>query len=154
MEATEYSTGRSFELDLIKSKPSPNPNPNFNFTPILVTSSREVNVPSRRNVAERHVISQTLVSSSRWLHAYCDQFTKEEDVERAADVGYKCYYCRPKSQSYFSITTSSSMSMTARWSQSTVNTITSMSSYGFGTFGKLTTAFIKGCRPFYGRLSG
>lgn len=76
--------------------------------------------------------------SFRWLHAYCDQFTKEEDVERAADAGYKCYYCRPKSHSFFSITSTSTVTSTSRWSQSTVNTVTCMSSYAFGTFGKFT----------------
>jgi hypothetical protein len=74
----------------------------------------------------------------RWLHAYCDQFTKEEDVERAADAGYKCYYCRPKSQNYFLITSTNTMTSTSRWSESTV---TCMSSYAFGTFGKFTERF-------------
>ena len=73
----------------------------------------------------------------RWLHAYCDQFTKEEDVERAADAGYKCYFCRPKSQTFFSITSTNTLTTTSRWSQSSVNTLTCVSSYAFGTFGKL-----------------
>ncbi|XP_028398675.1 LOW QUALITY PROTEIN: histone-lysine N-methyltransferase 2C-like [Dendronephthya gigantea] len=76
------------------------------------------------------------VECERWLHAYCDQFTKEIDVERAADAGYKCYYCRPKSQSFFAcIASTSSITTTSRWGQSTVNTLASMSSYAFGTFG-------------------
>lgn len=89
----------------------------------------------------------------RWLHAYCDQFTKEEDVERAADAGYKCYFCRPKSHSFFSITSTSTMTTASRWSQS-VNTLSCVSSYAFGTFGRCIYENYYGSLKLYFRYLG
>lgn len=32
----------------------------------------------------------------RWLHSSCDGLKCEEDAEKAADYGYHCLFCRPK----------------------------------------------------------
>ncbi|EDO37588.1 predicted protein, partial [Nematostella vectensis] len=34
----------------------------------------------------------------RWLHGSCDGLMTEEEVDRAADYGYQCLYCRPKTK--------------------------------------------------------
>ncbi|KAL5009713.1 hypothetical protein ScPMuIL_012018 [Solemya velum] len=36
------------------------------------------------------------VQCDRWLHAACDGLRTEDDTELAADFGYHCLYCRPK----------------------------------------------------------
>lgn len=34
----------------------------------------------------------------RWLHGSCDGLVNEEELDRAADYGYHCLYCRPKTK--------------------------------------------------------
>lgn len=36
------------------------------------------------------------VQCDRWLHGMCDGLCNEDDLERAADYGYHCLYCRPR----------------------------------------------------------
>ncbi|XP_077869300.1 histone-lysine N-methyltransferase 2C-like, partial [Saccoglossus kowalevskii] len=38
------------------------------------------------------------VQCYRWLHAECDGFHNEDDIERAADQGYHCLLCRPTTE--------------------------------------------------------
>ena len=33
--------------------------------------------------------------SFRWLHGSCDGLMSEEELDRAADYGYHCLFCRP-----------------------------------------------------------
>lgn len=34
----------------------------------------------------------------RWLHGSCDGLVNEEELDRAAEHGYHCLYCRPKTK--------------------------------------------------------
>lgn len=34
----------------------------------------------------------------RWLHGSCDGLVNEEELDRAAEYGYHCLYCRPKTK--------------------------------------------------------
>ena len=34
----------------------------------------------------------------RWLHGSCDGLVNEEELDCAADHGYHCLYCRPKTK--------------------------------------------------------
>lgn len=34
----------------------------------------------------------------RWLHGSCDGLVNEEELDLAADHGYHCLYCRPKTK--------------------------------------------------------
>ena len=36
--------------------------------------------------------------STRWLHGSCDGLVSEEELDRAAEYGYHCLYCRPKTK--------------------------------------------------------
>lgn len=34
----------------------------------------------------------------RWLHGSCDGLVNEEELDQAAEYGYHCLYCRPKTK--------------------------------------------------------
>jgi histone-lysine N-methyltransferase MLL3 len=44
---------------------------------------------------EEELIIQCL-ACDRWLHALCDGLKNEDETERAADFGYNCKFCRPR----------------------------------------------------------
>lgn len=52
-----------------------------------------------KNYQEGELIIQC-VQCERWLHAPCDGIRSEDDAERAADYGYHCLFCRPKTGQY------------------------------------------------------
>ncbi|XP_059154742.1 histone-lysine N-methyltransferase 2C-like isoform X4 [Physella acuta] len=48
---------------------------------------------------DSYLIDQLIIQCQqcdRWLHCECDGLSGEEDAEIAADYGYHCYFCRPK----------------------------------------------------------
>ncbi|XP_052093536.1 histone-lysine N-methyltransferase 2C-like isoform X6 [Mytilus californianus] len=49
----------------------------------------------RRSYCEEELIIQCL-ACDRWLHALCDGLKNEDETERAADFGYNCKFCRPR----------------------------------------------------------
>ncbi|KAK3105764.1 hypothetical protein FSP39_005042 [Pinctada imbricata] len=48
----------------------------------------------KQNYCEDQMIIQC-VQCDRWLHAPCDGLRSEDDMEKAADYGYQCCFCRP-----------------------------------------------------------
>ncbi|XP_070175347.1 histone-lysine N-methyltransferase 2C-like isoform X3 [Littorina saxatilis] len=48
-----------------------------------------------RHYREEELIIQC-VHCDRWLHCMCDGLRNEDEAELAADYGYHCLYCRPK----------------------------------------------------------
>lgn len=42
------------------------------------------------------VVTILIVLIHRWLHCECDGLTCEDEAELAADYGYHCIFCRPR----------------------------------------------------------
>lgn len=69
---------------------------------------------------------------SRWLHGSCDKLLTEEEVDKAAEYGYHCLFCRPKTKRALVCLSGTSTPSTSSSSSSTAR---SLSSFFFTTSG-------------------
>ncbi|XP_048237798.1 histone-lysine N-methyltransferase 2C-like isoform X4 [Haliotis rufescens] len=66
-----------------------------NYTQCGPCASKLVCPACKIRYREEELIIQC-VQCDRWLHSSCDGLKCEEDAEKAADYGYHCLFCRPK----------------------------------------------------------
>ncbi|XP_069119821.1 histone-lysine N-methyltransferase 2C-like isoform X3 [Argopecten irradians] len=66
-----------------------------NYTQCGPCSSKQECPACQKYYREDDLVIQC-VQCDRWIHGQCDQLKNEDDAERAADFGYHCLFCRPK----------------------------------------------------------
>ncbi|KAK6183545.1 hypothetical protein SNE40_011007 [Patella caerulea] len=66
-----------------------------NYTQCGPCASKVNCAACRRSYQQEEIIIQC-VQCDRWLHAACDGLKNEDEAELAADYGYHCLFCRPK----------------------------------------------------------
>ncbi|XP_060078098.1 histone-lysine N-methyltransferase 2C-like, partial [Ylistrum balloti] len=66
-----------------------------NYTQCGPCSSKQECPACQKYYHEDELVIQC-VQCDRWIHGHCDQLKNEDDAERAADFGYHCLFCRPK----------------------------------------------------------
>ncbi|XP_033732984.1 LOW QUALITY PROTEIN: histone-lysine N-methyltransferase 2C-like [Pecten maximus] len=66
-----------------------------NYTQCGPCSSKQECPACQKYYREDELVIQC-VQCDRWIHGHCDQLKNEDDAERAADFGYHCLFCRPK----------------------------------------------------------
>ncbi|XP_031573347.1 uncharacterized protein LOC116307296 isoform X3 [Actinia tenebrosa] len=72
------------------------------------------------------------LNCDRWLHGSCDKLLTEDEVDKAAEYGYHCLFCRPKTKRALVCLSGTSTSSTTSSSPSTAR---SLSSFFFTTSG-------------------